>query len=403
MSDTGKRATLESILPKLQKLLPHLGNANANEAEAARQKINGLLASVKLGWPDLATLLGDKQESFAAMLHRLFAKDADILIDLALSGAEFFCSPDGKPFADVSVHGYRNTWQLTSDEFGNWLIHRYFTLKRQAPALGPMKQAIRTLTAYAKFECGLQHKVNLRVAKLDGKIYVDIGDPQWTAIEIDASGWRVVDNAPVRFRRTPGMRALPLPEHGGSIEQLRPLVNLSDDEFVLFLAWLLDALCPGRPHPLLYLAGDEGSAKSTAAKIARSLIDPNLFPLRSLPSSVRELFVGVNNSFVLAFDNASVIVNSLSDALCQVATGSGFGTRKFFTNTAEVLIGEFRSVIITGLGNAITRSDLADRAVIINMSRIAPERLRSEQEIWSQSNHSDRRYLAPFSIACPAA
>lgn len=87
MSGTSKRATLESILPKLQKLVPHLGNANANEAEVARQKINGLLASVKLDWNDLATLLADKQEPL-----RLFAKEPDILVDLALSGAELFCS-----------------------------------------------------------------------------------------------------------------------------------------------------------------------------------------------------------------------------------------------------------------------------------------------------------------------
>ena len=230
----------------------------------------------------------------------------------------------------------------------------------------------------------LQHDVYLRVAELDGKIYIDLGDPNWRVVEVDASGWRVIDNSPVRFRRTQSMQALPRPERGGSIEQLRSLVNLSDDGFVLFISCLLDSLCPGRPHPLLYLAGDEGSAKSTVAKIFRSMIDPNSIPLRNLSLSVRELFVGVNNSYMLAFDNASEIPRNVSDALCQVATGSGFGTRMLFTNTEEVLIGGFRSVVVSGLTNAITRNDLADRAVIVNLSRIAPERLRSEREIWSQ-------------------
>ena len=104
----------------------------------------------------------------------------------------------------------------------------------------------------------MRHDVYFRVAELDGKIYVDIGDPKWSVVEIDKSRWRMIDNSPVRFRRTQSMQALPLPERGGSIEQLRSLVNLSDDGFVLFVACLLDALCPGRPHPLLYLAGDEG-------------------------------------------------------------------------------------------------------------------------------------------------
>jgi hypothetical protein len=384
MSDTSKRAALESILPKLQKWLPHLGNANANEAEAARQKINDLLESVQLGWPDIATLLADKQESSAALWHCLLEKEVDILVDLALSGAEVYCSRDGRPFADVLLRGCRNTWPLDSGEFSDWLVYRFFTDRRRAPGSGPLKQAIRTLRAYAKFEIGLQHDVYLRVAELDGKIYIDLGDPNWRVVEIDASGWRVIDTSPVRFRRTQSMQPLPLPERGGSIEQMLPLVNLSDDGFVLFTSFLLDALCPGHPHPVLYLAGDEGSAKSTAAKIFRSLIDPNSTPLRNLPSSVSGLSVGVHNSYMLAFDNVSEIPPHISDALCQVATGSGFGTRKFFTNTEEVLIGGYRPVVITGLMNAITRNDLADRAVIIDMSRIAPERLRSEREIWSQ-------------------
>ncbi len=306
MNGTTKQ-TLESILPKIQKLLPHLGNVNANEAEAARQKINNLLASVKLGWTDIATLLGDKQGSLAAMLHRLLENDADILVNFALSGAELFFSSDGKPFADVLVHECRHTWPLHDDEFDDWLTHRFFTETRRAPGSGPLKQAIRTLSAYAKFESGLQHDVYLRVAELGGKIYIDIGDPKWSVIEIDASGWRMIKNSPVRFRRTQGMQALPLPAHGGSIEQLRPLINLGDDDFVLFISWVLDALCPGRPHPVLYLAGAEGGAKSTAAKIARGLVDPNTIPLRSLPSSVRELFVCVDNSTVLSFDNVGAI------------------------------------------------------------------------------------------------
>jgi hypothetical protein len=126
MSETSKRAALESILPKLRKRLPHLGNANANEAEAARQKINDFLESVQLGWPDIATLLGGQQESPAALLHCLLEKEADILVDLALSGAEVYCSRDGRPFADVPLRGCRNTWPLGSDEFNDWLVYRFF-------------------------------------------------------------------------------------------------------------------------------------------------------------------------------------------------------------------------------------------------------------------------------------
>jgi hypothetical protein len=56
-----------------------------------------------------------------------------------------------------------------------------------------------------------------------------------------------MENPPVRFRRTAGMAALPLPERGGSIAQLWSFVNLTDDSFVLYVNWILDALYPGRP------------------------------------------------------------------------------------------------------------------------------------------------------------
>ena len=103
------------------------------------------------------------------------------------------------------------------------------------------------------------------------------------------------------------MYALPIPKHGGSIAQLRSLVNLTEDGFALYVSCILDALCPDRrPHPVLYLAGEEGSTKSTAAKIARSLIDPNEVALRSLPTTVREIFVSANGGHAMVFDMSAI-------------------------------------------------------------------------------------------------
>jgi hypothetical protein len=135
---------------------------------------------------------------------------------------------------------------------------------------------------------------------------------------------------------------------------------------------------------VLYLAGEEGSAKSTAAKIARSLTDPNSVPLRNLPATVREIFVSANGAHVMTFDNISNIPPAISDALCQVATGGGFGTRRLFTDTSQILVGGYRPVILNGLQNAINRSDLADRAVVIPMQRVAAEQRRSESELWNR-------------------
>jgi hypothetical protein len=102
-------------------------------------------------------------------------------------------------------------------------------------------------------------------------LLLDIGDETGRCIEITPTGWRVLPTAPVKFQRMPGMTALPLPERGGDINQLRPFTNLSDANFILYIAVLTDALCPGRPHAVLNLVGESGSGKTTAARIARSL------------------------------------------------------------------------------------------------------------------------------------
>ncbi len=51
----------------------------------------------------------------------------------------------------------------------------------------------------------------------------------WRAVEIDATGWRVIDKPPVRFRRAAGMQPLPMPVPGGSIETLRSFLNVQSD------------------------------------------------------------------------------------------------------------------------------------------------------------------------------
>ena len=102
---------------------------------------------------------------------------------------------------------------------------------------------------------------------------------------------------------SPGMLPLPVPERGGSIDALRSYLNLSNrDDFVLVVAWLLAALRPRGPYPLLTISGEQGSAKTVLSKLLRALVDPNEAPVRALPREERELMIAANNGHLLAFD-----------------------------------------------------------------------------------------------------
>ena len=89
---------------------------------------------------------------------------------------------------------------------------------------------------------GVEHPVAVRVGGHDGRIYLDLCNDRWQAIEVD--GWRVVDEPPIRFIRSRGM--LPLPEPAkrkktkDGIRALRKFVNVKDDvDFALVVAWEL--------------------------------------------------------------------------------------------------------------------------------------------------------------------
>ena len=219
--------------------------------------------------------------------------------------------------------------------------------------------------------------VHIRVGGLDGRLYLDLGDETWRAVEIDATGWRVIDNPPVRFRRAAGMQPLPMPVPGGSVEALRSFLNVqSDTDFVLVVAWALACLRNRGPYPVIVLSGEQGSAKSTFSAILRALLDPNTAPLRALPREDRDLFIAASNGHVLAFDNVSGLPAWISDTLCRLATGGGFAVRQLYTDQDEVLFDAARPVILNGIEDIVTRPDLADRAVFLTLEPIPEERRR---------------------------
>lgn len=307
---------------------------------------------------------------------------ADILIDLAQSAA-LFHSPNGSGYADLDINGHRETWAIRAKGFRRWLARRFFEETGGAPSSEALQSALNVIEAKAHFDAP-ERQVYVRVGGIDGRLYLDLGDEDWRAIEIDAPGWRIVADPPVRFRRASGMKAMPIPVSGGSIETLRSFLNVqSEADFVLVVAWALACLRNRGPYPVIVLSGEQGSAKSTFSAILRALLDPNTAPLRALPREDRDLFIAASNGHVLAFDNVSGLPAWISDTLCRLATGGGFAVRQLYSDQDEVLFDAARPVILNGIEDIVTRPDLADRAVFLTLEPIPEERRRSEQELWA--------------------
>src|SRR5215813_11548255 len=201
-------------------------------------------------------------------------KQADILIGLAQS-AELFHSADGTGFAVLCIGGHRETWPIRAKGCRRWLARSFFEATQGAPSSEALQSALNVIEAKAHFDAP-ERLVHVRVGGLDGRLYLDLCDETWRAVEIDATGWRVTDNPPVRFRRAAGMQPLPMPASGGSVDTLRSFLNVqSDSDFVLVVAWLLACLRNRGPYPVIVLSGEQGAAKSFFSAILRALLDPN--------------------------------------------------------------------------------------------------------------------------------
>src|SRR5262249_54121665 len=123
--------------------------------------------------------------------------------------------------------------------------------------------AIGVLTCRAQEE-GQEHCVFLRVGEAEGKIYLDLCDREWRAIEISSDGWRIVNKPSARLIRSRCMQPLPVPvsRGKGSLDPLWPLLNVRPDHRSVVAGFLLSCLRPTGPYWLGNLFGIQGSAKS---------------------------------------------------------------------------------------------------------------------------------------------
>jgi len=308
----------------------------------------------------------------------------------------FFHTSDSIAYVDIEIDGWRETWPVRSRGFRRWLVRIYYEATGTAPNSEALQAALGLCEARAHFD-GPEREVYTRIGGANSKIYIDLANERWQAIEITSTGWRLLDSkqVPIRFRRAPGMLSLPLPKSDGDgIEMLRTFLNVkADAAFELALAWLLAAMRNRGPYPVLALTGEQGSAKTSFATILRSLVDPNTAPLRSFPREDRDLFIAASNGWIVGYDNVSRIPFWLSDALCRLATGGGFSTRKLYTDDEEQLFNAQRPSVLNGIEDFVDRPDLADRTVFLTLEPIPEDKRKADQTLQDEFNRARPQIL----------
>lgn len=313
-------------------------------------------------------------------------KQADVLADIGATHT-LFRDTDGTAFAQVKVGNHHEVHRVDSGAYREVLAGAFLKIVGRGCNRNAIADAITTLSAKARFDGGTHH-IWLRTAAADGKVIIDMGRPDWRCIEVDAAGWRWCEHAPM-FRRAGA--PLPLPEpKAADFGRLWRHVNIADNHKSLVAGFLLSALRPSGPFPQLHLSGEQGSGKSTIARMLKALSDPSASPLRAPPKDPRDLLVGALNGWCLALDNLSFLTPQLSDALCRLSTGGAISERTLYTNADETLIEVQRPVILNGIEDLATRPDLADRGLHVECEVIV--RRRSERDLWAAFD-ADKPYI----------
>lgn len=322
-------------------------------------------------------LLSDIDEAVRAGQSVAQESTADELVRLAQGSGELFYD-DTTRDGFVTVAG--ETMKVRSLKFSDWLSYAYYRQSNGSSASeASLKQACGTLSGLCKFE-GKSERVYLRAGKHReaGAYYLHgVGDAG-RVVEITATGWRIIDKAPVRFWQAGSAMPFPEPVPGGDINRLWELVNIPEKERPLVLAWLLEACRPDTPFAVLELSGIQGSAKSSTQKRLRTLIDPSSAPLRSIPKTVEDGFVSAGNNWIMSLDNLSHLSASMQDAFCIMATDGAFAGRTLHTNADETVIQIKRPVLISGINSVVTAQDLTSRTVHVELPAIDTRLLESE-------------------------
>jgi len=317
----------------------------------------------------------------------------------------FFHTPEGEAYVTILFEKHVENIRIRSRTFARFIRQYFFEAQGEIPSRTNCNQILDQCEAIAQFR-GEEHQVHIRIARHQDIIFIDMADDKYRQIRIDNKGWKIIPSklSPVKFIRHPRMAAMNSPAEDGSLYLLNEFLNLANaNDGILVGSWLVGALQPEGPFPILLLQGEQGSAKSTLARLLVDLIDPSCIPLCTFPRTERDLFISSSKTRLLSFDNLSGISDQLSDAFCRMSTGGGFATRSLFTDDSEKFFNSKRPIIINGISDLLTRHDFSDRSIVINTAPIPQNKRRPENKIWSRWEEVKPRILGALCDAISAA
>lgn len=305
-------------------------------------------------------------------------KSKRLIAEVLKNGSVLFCDQFGNAFIAVMGNG-NEVFRISSKDTKLWLRRLGWENLDETLGSETIKTACELLEAKAHFD-GEKIYLHVRTAYQNGFLWYDLGDNK--AVQLNEHGWQIIEDVPIIFRRFQHSKVQILPAENGDLNKIFDFVNISNkQEKLLFLVFLVTAFIPGFPHPILTLHGLQGAAKSSTCRLLKSLIDPSSLNTLSTPPNIEQFVQTASHHWLLAFDNISMIPEWLSDALCRLSTGEGFSKRELYSDDGDIIYSYQHVAIINGINQVVTKPDLLDRLIILELERISPEKRITEKTL----------------------
>lgn len=341
--------------------------------------------------------LGDKDAPPAGKPKKPKASQADRLVAL-IDPTGLFHSPRKDVYVNLQMDGHQETYPLADKHFKSYLSFLFYQKEDKIPNSQALHDALQVLEGIGRYR-EKEKMVYTRVGQdSDGTCYLDLVNEKWECVAVTPSGWEVkpIGEVPCQFVRHTEMRPLPTPQTPGFIETLRCFLNVDDDNWTLIVAWIVGALSPQGPYPILVLEGEQGSAKTMTGKLLRMLIDPAEALLPALPREQHDFMIAAERAWVIGYDNLSRIPEYWSDTFCRIATGGGIAVRELYSDRGLVTFSIMRPQVLTGIENLAARPDLQDRSLIVTLQQIPENKRLKEKVIYADFEKVRGEILAGF-------
>jgi hypothetical protein len=290
----------------------------------------------------------------------------------------------GETYVDAVTDGIRRTYRLRSKDFKAWLTSELYSRHQKPSNSEALETCLKVCEGQARSNI---ESVWMRVAECDDKVYIDLCNEQWQAIEVSPHAWRIVNSVdlPVRFTRSPVQQTLPLPPVGNetnqSLNDLWDLLSIAEESKPLVTGWLLSCLVPTGDKPILVLSAPKGSGKSTIARFLVNLIDATKSALLPAVGDRRALAVQSRHRWIFAYDNLTKLSVEQQDAMCCASTGAGQLERQLFTDNDVTFVEYRRPQILTSVDLVPTRSDLLDRCLLVKVKPLPESDRKTNEEL----------------------